>query len=209
MTDRLPINYGDTWKVARDKINDSFNEVVQTVIWYRPHIENWYWWIWDTNTWVYAVGIELRAENNLIKKDSNSKTYTDLQFQNWLTPTSAFPIWITVWNVDSDDWWAVDWIMVNSRTENSYSRMLYWEDWKLYFDWWIGTFKAVATSSDLTSALETLRSELATVAFTWKSSDLNNDADFNSVPVMTMEQYEETPWTAWDDKRYLIFEEIN
>jgi hypothetical protein len=26
---------------------------------------------------------------------------------------------------------------------------------------------------------------------------------------MTMEEYEQTPWTAWDDKNYWIFEEEN
>ena len=209
MTERLPINYGDTWKVARDKINDSFNEVVQTVIWYRPHIENWYWWIWDTNTGVWAVWTKVRDSDNLTKYDSNYEIYTDLQFENGLTPTSAFPIWITVWNVDSEDWWSVSWVMINSRTPDSYTRMLYGDDGKLYFDSGLWVFKAVATTDDLSSALGALRNELATVAFTWKSSDLDNDADFNSVPVMTMEQYEETPWTAGDDKRYFIYENDN
>jgi hypothetical protein len=27
------------------------------------------------------------------------------------------------------------------------------------------------------------------------------------VPVMTREEYENTPWTAGDDKRYFIYEE--
>lgn len=55
MTQQLPINYWDNWKVARDKINDSFNEVVERVASYRPHIENWYWYIWDTFTGVQAA----------------------------------------------------------------------------------------------------------------------------------------------------------
>lgn len=58
MTVKLPINYLDTGKVARDKINNSFNEMVNTVIWYRPHIENWIWYIWNTNTGVQAEWYE-------------------------------------------------------------------------------------------------------------------------------------------------------
>jgi len=214
MVERLPINYLDTGRVARDKINDSFNELnsnfdqlVVTVQWYRPHIENWYWWIWNTNTWVWAEWVKVKEWDNLIKEWINQEIYADLQFENWLTPTSAFPTWVVVWNVDSSDWWTQSGVMLNSKTTDwDYVRRLYGDDWKLYFDWGLGTFKVIATTDDLDSALGTLRSELATVAFTGKSSDLDNDAGFNSVPVMTMEQYEETPWTAWDDKRYFIYD---
>lgn len=277
---RLPINYLDTWKVARDKINDSFNDVVQQVIWYRPHIEDWVWRIWATNTnvkavwdaitmkvedwyiwyksdskqWTQIIAIEdlkgdpgtdaweymtqeeydalpdsklsdhisrmihsdeseiyiktlLRETNNLLHYNNQDELYADLQLENWLTPTSAFPVWVCVWNVSSTDWWTQSWVLVNAKTTNwEYLRWLYWDDWKLYYDWGTWVFKTIATTEDLSSALSTLRNELSTVAFTWKSSDLDNDAWFNSVPIMTQEQYDNTPGTAWDDKRYFIFE---
>lgn len=284
MTDyRLPINYLDTGRVARDKINDSFNEVVERVIWYRPHIENWIWWIWDTNTWVkakwdavdmkvedgymwfksesgswtqiiamselkwekgddgkddweymtqseydqltpeqkmdwtsravysadeYYIKTLLRAANNVLHYNNQDELYADLQLENWLTPTSAFPIWVAVWNVDSTDWRTQSWVLVNARTtDDHYIRRLYGDDGKLYFDGGTWVFETIATTDDITSALQTLRSELADVAFTWKSSDLDNDADFNSVPIMTMEQYEQETGAAWNDKRYFIYEE--
>jgi hypothetical protein len=278
---RLPISYLDTGRVARDKINDSFNEVVQQVIWYRPHIESWIWWIWATNTWVKAVwdsiemkkedwyiryksesqtqwtqiiAIEdikwdpwtdaweymtqleynaltpeqkmdwtsraiysdeefyfktaLRSTNNILHYNNQDELYADLQIENWLTPTSVFPIWVSVGNVDSTDGRQQSWLLVNSlTTSGNYIRWLYGDDGKLYFDGWTGVFEVIATTDDITSAVATLRNDLATVAFTWKSSDLDNDADFNSVPVMTMEQYEQQTGTAWDDKRYFIYEE--
>lgn len=149
----------------------------------------------------------LRAANNLLHYNQQDELYADLQLQNWLTPTSAFPIWVNVWNVDSADWWTQSWVLVNAKTETwTYMRWLYGDDGKLYFDGGLWVFKVIATTDDITSALQTLRNELATVAFTWKSSDLDNDADFNSVPVMTMEQYDEQSWTASDDKRYFIYE---
>lgn len=76
MTVKLPINYLDTGKVARDKINNSFNEMVATVQWYRPHIEGWIWYIWTTNTWVKAVwdSIEMKVEDWYILYKSESQT---------------------------------------------------------------------------------------------------------------------------------------
>lgn len=76
MTVRLPINYLDTGKVSRDKINNSFNEMVTTVQWYRPHIENWIRRIWNTNTWVKAYwdSIDMKVEDWYIRYKSESQT---------------------------------------------------------------------------------------------------------------------------------------
>lgn len=151
----------------------------------------------------------LRATNNLLHYNQQDELYADLQLQNWLTPTSAFPIWVNVWNVDSTDWWTQSWVMINAKTTDwTYMRWLYGDDGKLYFDGGLWVFKTIATTDDISSALGDLRNELSTVAFTWLSSDLNNDAGFDSMPVMTQSQYDNTPWTAGDNKRYLIFEEI-
>lgn len=199
------IEYWDNGKVARDKINTIIDEVNASIpsIW-----ENWHWYIWGVDTGITAVWVELRVENNLIQQNAEHETYTDLQFGEWLTPVSSFPIWITVGNIDSEDWRPQSWIMINARTDISYYRMIYGDDWILYFDWWTGVFKRIATTNYVDSALLSLRGELHTVAFTWKSSDLDNDAWFTAVPIMTQEQYDDTPWTAGDDKDYLIYENI-
>jgi len=199
------IEYWDNGKVARDKINAIIDEVEASIpsIW-----ENGHWYIWGVDTWISAVGLELRVRNNLIQQNSDKETYVDLQFGEWLTPTSPFPIWITVGNVDSEDGRPESWILINARTDNSYYRMLYGDDGKLYFDWWLWVFKNIATEDYVGNALSSLRGELHRVAFTWKSSDLDNDYWFSAVPIMTREQYEETPWTWWDDKEYLIYENI-
>ena len=76
----LPINYGDTWKVARDKINDSFEALEATVAGYRPHIESWIRWIWDTNTGVKAEwdSIVMKAEDGYIWYKSESNSWTQI-----------------------------------------------------------------------------------------------------------------------------------
>lgn len=157
----------------------------------------------------HAFRTLLRLSDNVLHYNDSDELYADLQFENWLTPTSSFPAWVSIWNVDSNDWWRESWILVNAKTNNwEYLRWLYGDDGKLYFDWGTGVFKTIATTDDITSALSSLRSELSTVAFTGNSSDLNNDAWFNSVPIMTQAQYDQQSWTASDDKRYFIYEEI-
>lgn len=199
------IEYWDNGKVAREKINAIIEEVEASIpsIW-----ENWHWYIWGVDTWITAVWLELRVNNNLIKQNTDHETYVDLQFEEWLTPTSMFPIWITVGNIRSENWRPQSWVMINAKTDISYYRMIYGNDWILYFDWGNGIFKRIATTTYVENALASLRGELHRVAFTWKSSDLDNDYWFSAVPIMTQEQYDETPWTAGDDKDYLIYENI-
>lgn len=164
--------------------------------------------VYDTTQRV--IRVLLRDYDNVLHYTNNDELYADLQFEDWLTPVSTFPIWVSVGNVDSTDWWAQSGVMVNAKTtDGHYMRWLYGDDGKLYFDWWTGVFKTIATTDDITTALSSLRNELATVAFTWKSSDLDNDAGFSSVPIMTQAQYDNTPWTASDDKRYMLYSTIN
>lgn len=282
---QLPIEYLDSWRIARDKINNSFNKVVADVAWYRPHIEDWYWWIWENNTgikaewdkayfratdeyiqyskdnenWENLIALEdlkwpkwdpwtdaweymtqaqyealpdtkltdwvsrmiydevwwvlkvlLREYDNILHYNNQDELYADLQFESWLTPVSAFPIWVSVGNVEENDWWEYSWVLLNARTDETYIRRLYADDGKLYFDNWNWIFKAIATTDDISSALSSLRNELSTVAFTWLSSDLNNDAEFTADKVLTSAEYE-AMWdvTDSDDKRYFLYTQIN
>ena len=162
--------------------------------------------IYDTAQHAYKT--LLRATDNVLHYNNSDELYADLQFEDWLTPTSSFPAWVSIWNVVSTDWWDTWWLLLNAKTNNwEYLRRLYGTDGKLYFDWGTGVFKTIATTDDITSALSTLSNQLSTVAFSGKSSDLDNDAGFNSCPVMTQQQYDEQTGTASDDKRYFIYEE--
>ena len=152
----------------------------------------------------------LRAASNLLHYNQYDELYADLQLENWMTPTSSFPIWVNVGNVSSNTGRPQSWVLVNAlASSGSYMRRLYGDDGKLYFDWGTGVFSQILTSDDISGIIQTLRSELAEVAFTGKSSDLNNDAEFTADKVMTMEEYEQIPWTAGDDKNYRIFEVEN
>lgn len=200
------IEYWDTGKIARDKINAIMEEVEASIpsIW-----DNWNWYIWGVDTWITAVWIKLREINNLIKQDTNHEAYVDLQLWTNITTTSSFPIWVCVGDVSENNWWIEDWFLLNMRTENNYVRVLYWNSWKVYFDWWLWVFKSIATNEDVNNAVNELRNELHTVAYSGKSSDLDNDYWFSAVPILTREEYDNIPWTAGDDKEYLLYENIN
>jgi hypothetical protein len=162
--------------------------------------------IYDTAQ--HAFRTLLRLSDNVLHYNDSDELYADLQFEDWLTPTSSFPAWVSIWNVVSTDWWDTWGLLLNAKTNNwEYLRWLYGTDGKLYFDWWTGVFKQILTTDDITGILQQLRNELSTVAFSGKSSDLDNDAGFNSCPVMTQQQYDEQTGTASDDKRYFIYEE--
>lgn len=126
-----------------------------------------------------------------------------------MTPTSSFPLWITVWNVSDSDDWITSWILLNMRTENGYARILYWDNWNTYLDWWLGIFKRIATVEYVDRKFQSLRNDLHKIAFTGKSSDLDNDYWFSAVPIMTKEEYDDIPWTASDDKEYFLYEVVN
>lgn len=201
------IQYGDTWKVAREKINTIIDEVEASIpsIW-----ENGHWYIWGVDTWITAAGLELREMNNLIKQNWNRKIFTDLQLTDWLTPTSIFPIGVNIGNVNNADGWEVSWILLNAKTTNwNYVRWLYGDDWKLYFDWGRWVLKKIAMSDEIMNAINTLRNELSTVAFTGLSSDLDNDALFTSDNILTNAEYEALwPETWSNDRRYFTYKTI-
>lgn len=95
---RLPINHWDTGKVSRDKINDSFNDLVTTVQWYEPTIVGGYWYIWGIPTWVKAQwdNIEMKVDDWYIRyKSSSINSWTqiiaiaDLKWDKWDTGNAA------------------------------------------------------------------------------------------------------------------------
>ena len=192
---------GDSWILYMTKSEYDALPQEQKMDWTSYFLWN------DTADIVKAL---LRPYNNLLHYNDRDELYADLQLEDWMTPTSVFPVWIVVGNVSSTDWWSQNWVLVNALTADwHYLRWLYWADNKLYIDAWTWVFKEIATESTIDAKIQALRNELATVALTGKSSDLDNDAGFNSVPVMTEEEYEEIPWTAWDDKRYFIYDVVN
>lgn len=138
-------------------------------------------------TWGTGIGIDtnkvisllLREENNLIHVNDDNEVYTDLQLVANITPSSDFPVWVTVGKVLAEDWWDQNGLLLNRKTTSGdYARWLYWADGELYFDWGQGTWKQVYYSDEVLALLTQLRGELATVAFSGDYNDLINRPAF-------------------------------
>lgn len=138
-------------------------------------------------TWGTGIGIDtnkvisllLREENNLIHVNDDNEIYTDLQLVANITPSSDFPVWVTVGKVLQTDWWTQNGLILNRKTTSGdYARWLYWADGELYFDWGQGTWKQVYYSDEVLALLTQLRGELATVAFSGDYNDLINRPAF-------------------------------
>lgn len=133
----------------------------------------------DTNK---VISILLREENNLIEVNSDNELYTDLQLAVNITPSSDFPVWVTVGKVLAENWWSQNGLILNWKTTSGdYARWIYWADGKIYFDWWQGTWKQVYYSEEVDALFTALRWELATVAFTGDYNDLINRPAFLQV----------------------------
>ena len=138
-------------------------------------------------TWGTGIGIDtnkvisllLREENNLIHVNDDNEVYTDLQLVANITPSSDFPVWVTVGKVLQTDWWDQNGLLLNRKTTSGdYARWLYWADGELYFDWGQGTWKQVYYSDEILALFTQLRGELATVAFSGDYNDLINRPAF-------------------------------
>lgn len=144
---------------------------VRIVEWQLPYSAG----TWINITANKVIEILLRSENNLIEVDDNNELYVDLQLASWITPTDDFPVWVTVWQVLSSDGWITSWTLLNFQTTSwDYGRWLYGTDGHMYYDHWTWTFTQIYSSTEVDALFTQLRSELATVAFTWDYNDLLN-----------------------------------
>lgn len=121
-----------------------------------------------------VISLNLRAENNLIIYDEwDDEIYVDLQLRDWITPMSAFPVWVTTGRVAMEDWWDADGTIVVFKTTSWDNIKLFYSDnveegwvitepWKLYIDNWTGTFKQIYFKSDVDQIITLLQQSIAT-----------------------------------------------
>lgn len=145
--------------------------MAKIVEWQLPYT----WWTGidiDANK---VIKILLRQENNLINVNDDNEIYTDLQLADGIKPTDTFPIWVTVGKVLASDGWWESWMLLNMKTTSwDYSRWIYAQNWKLYYDNWTWVYTQIYSSTEVDNLLNQLRNSLATVAFTGDYNDLIN-----------------------------------
>lgn len=143
---------------------------VRIVEWKLPYT----WWTGieiDTNK---VISLLLRDENNLIMVNDDNEVYTDLQLESGLTPSSSFPVWVTVWKVLQSDWWTKSGLILNWKTTSwDYARWIYANDGEIYFDKGTWTRNQVYYSSEVDTLLTNLRNEVYEYFIRW--SDFERD----------------------------------
>lgn len=157
----------------------------------------------DENKVIY---LRLRDENNLIIWDEwDNEIYVDLQLDDEITPTSAFPVWITTGRVIVDNWWDEAWTIICAKTTSGDNiKLLYADSGNLYIDNWTWTFKQIYLKADVDALLLALRSyiddELAKKQ-NWVASDTapNNPSEWDLWYDTVNDQlqvYDGTQWTG-------------
>lgn len=111
-----------------------------------------------------VINLRLREENNLIIRDEwDNEIYVDLQLDDEVRPTDAFPVWITTWRAVVDNWWDEAWtILICKTTSWDYFRFLYWDNGKIYIDNWTGSFKQIYIKGEVDALLQELRNYIDT-----------------------------------------------
>lgn len=106
-----------------------------------------------------VISLRLRDENNLIIWDEwDNEIYVDLQLDDEITPTSAFPVWITTGRVIVDNGWDLAWTIICAKTTSGDNiKLLYADEWTLWIDNWTGTFKEIYFREDVDAIILALR----------------------------------------------------
>ena len=141
-----------------------------------------------------VISLRLRDENNLIIWDQwDNEIYEDLQLNNELRPTSAFPVWVTTGRVIVDNGWDVTGTIICAKTTSGDNIKL------LYIDNWTGTFKQIYLKGEVDALLQALReyvdTELAKkqdLLTAWDNITIETVSDVLTISAT------DTTYTAWD-----------
>ena len=111
------------------------------------------WWIWIEITNNHVINVLLRELNNLIHVNEDRELYVDLQLDDWIAPDDDFPVWVTTWEILQEDWRPQNGTILNWKTTSGdYTRIIYANDWKLYYDPWTWVWNPFLSPWSLTIA---------------------------------------------------------
>ena len=119
----------------------------RVVEWKKPYT----WWKAISIDENKVISLNLRDENNLIIYDEwDDEIYVDLQLDDEITPTDAFPIWVNTGRVIVDNWWDKAWTIISAVTTSGDNiKILYADEWTLWMDNWTWTFKQIYFKADV------------------------------------------------------------
>lgn len=196
--DLLPINIWDTWEVAKNKINNSYNKMVEEVREQQPSIRDWFWYIWDINTWIKAQwpqGNPWTPWENWEpweKGDTWNGIASIVATKNWKITTLTLTY--TDWNKEYfqiSDW--QDWLPWTPWKD--------WEDWKPWKDWEDG--KPWTNWIDWNWITSVVSSK------SWKTTTVTMNFTRGIPTTFQVQDWADwQPWPKWEDwSDYIITEE--
>lgn len=111
-----------------------------------------------------VISLRLRDENNLIIWDEwDNEIYVDLQLDDEIRPTDAFPVWITTGRVIIDNGWDKTWTLICAKTTSGDNiKIFYSDDGHLYVDNWTWLFTQVYLKPEVDALLLELRNYVNT-----------------------------------------------
>lgn len=125
-----------------------------------------------------VISLRLRDENNLIIYDGwDNEIFVDLQLDDEITPTSAFPVGITTGRVVVDNWWDKAGTIICAKTTSwDNIKLLYADEWTLWIDNGTGTFKQIYFKWDVDTIVQAIytyiddNANTKTFFITWSST---------------------------------------
>ena len=142
-----------------------------------------------------VISLRLRAENNLIIYDEwDDEIYVDLQLDDEIRPTDAFPVWVTTGRVIIDNWWDVTWtVLIFKTTSGDYVMLLYWDDGKLYIDNGTGSLKQIYLKPEVDAILQ----DYATIQYVSDNFATIEYTDLHDTQVSDTQPSDPTEWMLW------------
>ena len=166
------------------------------------------WWVGIEITDNHVINLLLREENNLIHVNEDNEVYVDLQLEDWIQPNDDFPVGVTTGRILAEDWWQQNGLILNRKTTSwDYTRIIYANDWKLYYDpgtgvwnefWGGGWSINVATATSLwviklgSNTVQSVAAETPS-AVNWKTYAVQLNSDNQAVVNVPWEEYESLP----------------
>ena len=103
----------------------------------------------------HVINVLLRELNNLIQVNDDRELYVDLQLADNILPNDTFPVGVTTWRILQENGWQQSWLIINWKTTSGdYTRIIYANDGKLYYDPWTWQWIQFLSTWDISDIIQ-------------------------------------------------------